>query len=460
MMVQHSLAAVSLAAFAAIGASAADFSPMLPPERASGYTLSWHDEFDGGALNKAEWNIRTGVRFASANMPANVSVADGLLRLAVRKEEAPGAEYTSGGVISKREFKYGYYEARYRVPKGAGWHTSFWMMKNSPGGDGNRQEIDVCEQDSKDLKSYGMNLHTHKPTHKGLGGRRIKTPDLAADFHVWGCEFSPREIRTYFNGKLVGAMHATSFKHDTMSIWLTTVGWSKLPWAPQLKIDDSMLPASADFDYVRFFEKPALLDEKAPVPRTVVVFGDSLVEGGALPKEHRGKAWVRVVEEQSQGALKVVNEGKGGRPTAAVPEFESMMTRHPRMDALVIALGTNDSRDITAQCVPKAVGNVRKMVERARLTYGPALPVLLVGPPNLNKSALVATKPIANEREGKLRELGEGFANLAKELNCEFVSLFGSVPEGTMTKDGVHPDVEGNAAMARILSPALLRASP
>ena len=108
----------------ALTSAFADPLPLLPPDRATGYKLAWSDEFDGAALNKAEWNIRTGVRFASANMPGNVSVADGLLRLAVRKENAGGAEYTSGGVISKREFKYGYYESRYRVPRGTGWHTS------------------------------------------------------------------------------------------------------------------------------------------------------------------------------------------------------------------------------------------------------------------------------------------------------------------------------------------------
>ena len=105
--------------------------------------------------------------------------------------------------------------------------------------------------------------------------------------------------------------------------------------------------------------------------------------------------------------------------------------------------------------MPKAVGNVRKMVDRARATYGRGLPVLLVGPPNVNKNALVATKPVADEREAKLRELGDGFAKLAVEIGCDYVSLFGAVPETSMTKDGVHPDAAGNAAMARVLLPKL-----
>ncbi len=131
-------------------------------------------------------------------------------------------------------------------------------MKNTPGESGARQEIDVCEQDSKDLHVYKLNLHLWRPAHKVLGSQPVKTPDLSQGFHIWGCEFTPTEIRFYFDGKLAGKKDAAAFPHDLQSIWLTTVGWANLPWAPKEKIDDTGLPASADFDYVRLFEKPAL----------------------------------------------------------------------------------------------------------------------------------------------------------------------------------------------------------
>ena len=145
---------------------------------------------------------------------------------------------------------------------------------------------------------------------------------------------------------------------------------------------------------------------QSPAPRTVIVFGDSITAGGALPKEERGHLWVTQVQQQSARALTLINEGKGGRPTNSLPEFDAMLTRHAKADALVIALGMNDSRDITPQCIPKAVANVRAMIVKARAAYGEKLPVLLVGPSNINKAALGPTKPIANEREAKLRELG------------------------------------------------------
>jgi acyl-CoA thioesterase I len=201
----------------------------------------------------------------------------------------------------------------------------------------------------------------------------------------------------------------------------------------------------------------ALGQTPRPAARTVLVFGDSLTAGNALPKEQREKAWVRLVERDAGGAFTLINQGKGGRPTQSLDEFAAVLNRQPRPDILVIALGTNDSRDITEACVPKAVANLRSMIASARAKYSPAPAILLVGPPNINKAALVATKPIANEREAQLRALGSAFRQLADETGCAFVNLFGVLPEATLTADGVHPDPAGNAAIAARMLEALRR---
>lgn len=192
-------------------------------------------------------------------------------------------------------------------------------------------------------------------------------------------------------------------------------------------------------------------------PRVIVIYGDSITAGGALPVKDREQLWVRVLETESQGSLRLINEGKGGRPTASLGEFEAMLKRQPKADELVIALGMNDSRDLTDACVPKAVANIREMIRKAREHYGKSLPVLLIGPSNINKGALGPTKPIGNEREAKLRELGAAFEALAKETQSEFVSLFGVVPDSALLKDGVHPDAAGNAAIAGALKGRLVR---
>ena len=237
--------------------AAAEPRPFVGGGELGAYRLAWSDEFDGTTLDTAKWSYRTDSKHWSTQSPANVSVADGKLRLALKKEALRGKEYTGGGVISKRTFQYGYYEARFKCPAGGGWHTSFWMMcHNGSGGtatDAARQEIDVCEQDSVDPTYYRVNLHTWQYGHRSLGSVRIDTPDVSADFHVWGCEFTPTRIRFYFDGRKVASMDATRLGHGPQNIWLTSIA-SPLGWTGE--VDLKGLPGAAEFDYVRFFELP------------------------------------------------------------------------------------------------------------------------------------------------------------------------------------------------------------
>lgn len=222
-----------------------------------GYKLVWADEFNGPALDKEKWDFRTDNKMWSKQQPENVTVADGKLRLAAKKESADGKKYTGAGVISKKTFKYGYYEASFKVLPGAGWHTSFWMQKHDgSGGTGPSeaaQELDVCENDSINPTSYGVNVHQWNPKpHKTFGNKAVKTPNLSADFHVFGCEFTPQTVKFFFDGKEVQTVDATPFKHGEQNIWLTSIA-SNL--GRTKAVDDSKLPAAAEFDYVRFYEK-------------------------------------------------------------------------------------------------------------------------------------------------------------------------------------------------------------
>jgi beta-glucanase (GH16 family) len=216
------------------------------------YTLAWSDEFNGPKLDETAWSYRTDSKLWSTQLPANVSVADGKLVITLKKEAAGGKNYTGGGVISKRQFQYGYYEAKFKVPPGSGWHTSFWAMayneKNTaPKG---TQEIDFCEQDSDITTKYSAGVIAWDQHGKGYGRKYVHTPDLAADFHVWGCEFTPTEVKFFFDGKLTHETEAVKFKQGPQNIWLTCIA---APYGGTKYVDASQLPAAAEFDYVRYF---------------------------------------------------------------------------------------------------------------------------------------------------------------------------------------------------------------
>lgn len=265
---------VILASFA-LRAAESEKSP-LP-----GYHLVWSDDFDGSKLDTNKWHYRTGKRILSFQQPENVSVTNGLLRLALKKEKAGGAQYTAGGVISRAQFKYGYYVARFRCPDAAGWHTSFWTMDYidpatlPPGADFAQlmeqgkatnstqvkaQEIDICEQDAVNPRSYSAGVidwsgKTGKRS-QGYGRKYYRdTVDFSADFHVWGCEFTADKVKFYLDGKLTHETDATKFPHGMQNIWLTSVAalWGD-PVKPKA-VADAKLPAWAEFDWVRFYEK-------------------------------------------------------------------------------------------------------------------------------------------------------------------------------------------------------------
>lgn len=218
-----------------------------------GYAYAWGDEFDGAKLDGSRWSFRTGERFLSTHRNENVTVKDGCLLLTGRKDGEGKTPYTCGGVISKRLFRYAYYEARFKVPAGAGWHTSFWTMRNwAKAADGPNLELDICENESSRPNSYGVNTHQWIPgPHKGAGHKVVKTPSLAEDFHVWSCEFTPEDIRFFFDGQVVQQLDAKQSQHGDMQVWLTLIA------APSLggvkAVDDARLPAVAAYDYVRVF---------------------------------------------------------------------------------------------------------------------------------------------------------------------------------------------------------------
>jgi beta-glucanase (GH16 family) len=240
-------------AFCAVQAVAAEATKPLDSARTlDGYNLVWSDEFNGTQLDTKKWDFRTDVRFWSEQLPENVSVKDGSLLLHLKKEKRAKADYTAGGVISKRTFKYGYYEARFKCPPKPGWHTSFWMMLQGGKPVAARQEIDVCETDSVRTGNYSFNLHEWEPEHKGHKVQQVKTPDLSADFHIWGCEFTPTQIRFFFDGKLVGSRECSTFKHDEQNVWLTSIA---SPLGGTKAVDENALPAYAYFDWVRVYEK-------------------------------------------------------------------------------------------------------------------------------------------------------------------------------------------------------------
>lgn len=215
------------------------------------YTLVFSDEFNGTAPDTGKWHFRTDVKRDSAQLPGNVRVGGGVMTIDLKREPVPvnGKNWSAGGLISKKKLRYGYYEARAKLPSVGGWHTAFWLMA----GDGGttyppeaRTEVDIMENDSVNTTTLHHGVHTWKgngergPYHPGT--TYSSGPDVR-QWHVYGVNWSETELKFSVDGvlKYTAPYPPSQWTHDYINVWLTSIGYG----GPQGE-------STAQFDYVRY----------------------------------------------------------------------------------------------------------------------------------------------------------------------------------------------------------------
>lgn len=272
------------------GSAQADETP-FPSHTPPGYELAWADEFDGvnadgTGLDESEWFYREGEKAECSNQPDNVSVSEGLLRIAIKAEQVNGENYTCGGVISQRWFGYGYYETRAKLWGDQGFHSAFWTtgltapIPDVPDyrGPHNRiNEIDGFEVDSHAPDKLAYHSHWFVPGHVGNQGKLITQADSSLDYHNYGFEWTPTEVRFYTDGVLMNTLPKAG-PHGIQNIWLTTLGYT----AP---VEETNLPGETTWDYFRYYAPVESGADSSP-SQVVVDNGDpGYVESGPWADE-------------------------------------------------------------------------------------------------------------------------------------------------------------------------------
>ncbi len=231
------------------------------------YKLLLNDEFNGTELNTDIWMYRSG----STNRNENVRVADGKLMIDYKKvdDNKTASSYTGGGVITKMDLPYGYYEVHAKSFNGAkGLHTSFWtaaQATNFPYYPKNNSciEIDGFEIDSNNgdaaLSPY-YNLHYWWADHSTGGSARydINTDNdvTTEDWFTMGFEYLPGKIVYYVNGEKVG--ENPLYVYNPANVWLTALAWTSNVDPAVIddsKADENGLFGSSEYDYFRFYQK-------------------------------------------------------------------------------------------------------------------------------------------------------------------------------------------------------------
>lgn len=234
----------------------------------TGYHLAFADEFSGTTVDTAKWNFRRDTKGLSAQRPGNVTIGGGLMTINLLKESYDGMAYTGGGLVSKRAFRYGYYETRARTNVGNGWHSSFWAAAGDGlnFGSGNRTEIDAFEVDSHVPRLSRHNAIAWTATGSATtvsSGIYDVGFNTSSDWHVYGFDWQEDTVKFYIDDvlKYTANYPTTSGYHNYINVWLTAIA-AKINNSPG--VDESALPGAVSFDYFHYFERDYYGDNDAP----------------------------------------------------------------------------------------------------------------------------------------------------------------------------------------------------
>lgn len=182
-------------------------SPTVPP--------MFVDEFNGtGSPDARLWESVNGRRHEARQTGrlANLRQEGGNLVIEARHEAYAGSPFTSAMIKSRQSFRSGRFEARMKLPTGAGTWPAFWLVGDGPWPDAG--EIDVVEHYGRagtGENTFGgaeSNLHSKPPIDQPRNtsrGRFVRTPIVPDQWHVYGVEWRADEIRFSIDGTLTEA---------------------------------------------------------------------------------------------------------------------------------------------------------------------------------------------------------------------------------------------------------------
>jgi beta-glucanase (GH16 family) len=163
--------------------------------------------------------------------------------------------------------RYGYFEARMKLPTAPGLWPAFWMMPDRGEASGPQwvrqdtakggMEFDIMEHLTR-WGPYRYNVAMHwdgyKKGHKAIGSSCVYAKPDKDGFITAGVLWVPGKLVYYANGKEVGRWENERVCDQPMDLMfdLVTGGWDNDP------IDDKQLPADFVIDYVRAWQRKDL----------------------------------------------------------------------------------------------------------------------------------------------------------------------------------------------------------
>jgi beta-glucanase (GH16 family) len=255
----------------------------VPP----GYVLAFNDEFNGPELNRSKWFTRyiygggTVDRLNDEKQRyrdnRNHVIAGGILSLVARKAtpgDPNGIAYESGMIRSDWTARYGYFEARVKMPSAVGLWPAFWLNSDvaASGVLSWPPEIDIFEfvnngvEDRVNMLHSGVISHRNVPSVLSYADPSFNTQwtyykapfNFDGGWHTVGAEWDATSVTMYVDGhRIYTRSYLWNFPDGTPAgpahiLLNLAVGGA---WAGRHGIDDAALPQALQIDWVRAYRK-------------------------------------------------------------------------------------------------------------------------------------------------------------------------------------------------------------
>jgi len=249
---------------------------------ASTYSLVWSDEFDGTALNTANWTPETGgggwgnnEQQTYTSDSANLRVDSGNLIIQAVKS---GSAWTSARIKSqdKRSFQYGKIEFRAKLPTGIGPWPAAWLLGNnfSTAGWPACGEIDVMEwrgNPTSDANTVGHALHSssRNGSNPVQPTSRSAVVNPSSQFHTYAVVWTSSGMTFSVDGVDKATLtpptaDAAAFQKEFFLLLNLAMGGSYVGNT----ISSSLTSASYEVDYVRVYQTASATVTAPATPAT------------------------------------------------------------------------------------------------------------------------------------------------------------------------------------------------
>jgi len=296
-----------------------------------GYELAFSDEFNGNSLNPNRWNTQlrwdgdwNGERYEYRQIngehqfyvntlgpdqdhvnfvvPAHNPFQFDGSRLAIRAVKNPlkttnnkvghgplrtmvaQQEFLSGAIASYDKFtqKYGYFEARIKIPSHVGTFPAFWLHhQNREHQDTQRTEIDIMENLGHAPWFVYNSFHYFKNVSSSYPGDavflkpqpegQIRTgDDFSQQYHTYAVKWEPGHIIWYIDGRQVSELYSNEANYENLYVILNLAmggNWTNYPansgglgrtgndFFPNQNDLNNFANPALEIDYVRVYKR-------------------------------------------------------------------------------------------------------------------------------------------------------------------------------------------------------------